>query len=139
MEKSPRTEKPPDLPADIDSRTGAREAIRNIYDFLASRARSEDRWKREVVRELIPLYGELDETPGSQSNGANRTVTVTVPNSVPGWAVEAAYNQDLQCLVMGTPYVSANDQVTIVLMNNTGAPVTLNPGKWRESTSGLAG
>lgn len=114
---------------DISSRDGVRGAVRRMHIFLSGFLQRDQSFKESVVNELHSLYGEFDYTPAAINNGAQAIVTVSVPNLIPGYAVEVSYDQDLSGLQI-TAY-AITDNVKIVLKNDTGAPVTLTAGRFR--------
>lgn len=70
--------------------------------------------------------------PGSVSDAAQTTTTVTVTGAALGDEVTCSFSLDLQAMQL-TGYVSATDTVTCVLRNGTGAPIDLNSGTLRAS------
>jgi hypothetical protein len=89
----------------------------------------------------VPFYaGKLAEfgnyirtaayTPAAIVAGVTTTVTVPVPGAQLGGHCWVAYSADLKGLLC-TAHVSAQDVVTIVASNYTGASVTLDPGHFR--------
>ena len=114
---------------DIASRDGVRGMVRELHKYLVGFVRSDQDFKNRVAAELTPLYGELDWTPVEIASGAQEVVTVDVANAIPGFTCAVSYDQDLQSLQM-THYV-VTDEVKVILKNDTGAPVTLDAGRFR--------
>lgn len=85
---------------------------------------------RENTR-LTSFAGVVSWNPPDTADGDNASTTVTVPgvvaNVLASVRVFAPYS--LQGMIAGG-YVSADDTVTIVVNNNTGAPVNLGTGTW---------
>jgi hypothetical protein len=72
--------------------------------------------------------------PASVANGASTSTTVTVPGVLVGdyYAVKVYPPYTLAGL-SATGYVSADDTVTILLLNNSGGAVNLGSGEWKVS------
>lgn len=114
----------------IESREGARDQIRSIHRYFETQLQNETNYRRIVQTELDYLYGETDYAPGSLANGAQATVSISVPGAIPGYCVEAAYDRSLQGLQV-TYYVDAADTVIALLRNGTGGGITLAAGRFR--------
>jgi len=126
---------PPNVPElfEIESRVGVRQAVKRLQAWVAGFQQRIEEFLGRVSTELTPLYGEADYTPGAIASGAQATTTVTVTNSIFGYAVqELSYDKDLEGLT-ATAYVSAADTITIVLFNGTVGSVTLTAGRFRVS------
>jgi hypothetical protein len=82
------------------------------------------------VSEFGNFKGTAAYTPALIADGANTSITVTVPGAQIGGHVFIAYTNDLQGLI-ATGEVSAADTVTITVSNRTGAGVTLGAGYWK--------
>jgi hypothetical protein len=119
----------PNLP-DIESRSGVREAVKEIHGYLQGTVQARDKFDREVAAELSPLYGEADYAPGELADDAQALVTITVPSAIPGYVTEVAYDQSLQGL-SATGYVDSLDTVKVLLRNGTGGGITLLAGRFR--------
>jgi hypothetical protein len=76
------------------------------------------------------LYGSATWDPGSIAVGASATTTITVTGAEVGDIVECSFSLSLSGLSL-TGYVSSGDTITVVLLNNTAAPVDLNSGTVR--------
>lgn len=81
---------------------------------------------KEVVADL-----SITTDPASISDGASATITFAVPGATFGDFVLVAPPYDIKGLEPGMPYVSDDDEVSIVLTNNTGSAVDLDEGDWR--------
>jgi hypothetical protein len=84
---------------------------------------------------LITWYGRnfsgsATWNPTSISNNSSLTQTVTVSGATLGDLAAASFSLDLQGLTISA-YVSATNQATVVLTNNTGSPVDLGSGTVR--------
>jgi hypothetical protein len=126
--QKPILPKVPDL-GEIESRAGARGAIRRVHEFLKGYADNDEKFRNEVVSELTPLYGELAYTGGAPADGAQTIITVPVANTIAGYAADVTYDQDLQGVQM--TWYSVTDAVKVMLQNNTGGAITLANGKFR--------
>ena len=116
---------------DIETRDGIRAAFGRLADFLRRFFEHDYRFKQDVWNELTPLYGELDYSPGGAlGDGAQTTVDVTVTGAIPGYCVDASYDQDLQGLQL-TAYVRTTNSVRVILQNHTGGGVTVADGRFR--------
>lgn len=126
--------KPPPLQVsqlpDVETRQGVRLAVKAIWTYLTRFFESDFSYKTDIANELTPLYGETDVTPGALGNGAQTTVTITVPGATFGYTIDFAYDKSLQGL-QATAYVSAADTVIVVIRNTTGGSITLAAGRWR--------
>lgn len=71
-----------------------------------------------------PKNSSASWTPGAVANGAQVTNTITVSGCALGDYVEVSVSVDLQGQTL-TGYVSAANTVTVVLLNETAAPITL--------------
>lgn len=71
--------------------------------------------------------------PASVNDNAQTSTTIAVTGALLGDEVTCSFSLDLQLMVL-SGYVSASDVVTIVLSNNTGAPINLASGTLRVST-----
>lgn len=71
-----------------------------------------------------PLTGSTSWTPGAVANGAQATTTITITGVALGHFAQVATSVDLQGQTL-TGYVSATNTVTVVLLNETGGPITL--------------
>jgi hypothetical protein len=125
----PQPQVVPPLP-DVESREGARSAILSIWDYLTRFFAADYRFKSEVFVELTPLYGEAAFTPGALLGNHETLATISVPGVIPGYFVEATYDQDLLGLQM-TAYVSAPNVVSVSVLNGTAGSITAAAGKLR--------
>jgi hypothetical protein len=119
----------PDLP-EVESRTGVRQAVKDLHNYLKGSVQARDKFYREVASELSPLYGEADYAPGALGDGDEALVSVTVPSAIPGYTVDCSYDESLQGLALSASVDSA-DTVKILLRNGTGGGVTLAAGRFR--------
>ena len=76
---------------------------------------------------LGQLFTSRVYDPPSINSGDSATITTTLTGAVVGHFVTATFSLNLQGLVL-SGYVSADNTVTTVLTNNTGAPVDLGSG-----------
>lgn len=75
----------------------------------------------------VPLNSSVVWNPPSIASGASASTTVTVSGAALGQPVSASFSLDLMGLGISA-YVSALNTVSVVLVNNTGAPVDLGSG-----------
>lgn len=115
---------------DVETRQGVRSAVKSIWSYLSRFFESDFRYKSQIASELTPLYGEAAYAPGSLADGAQATISITVPGATFGYTIDLSYDKTLQAL-QATAYVSAANTVTVVLKNNTGGAITLAAGRWR--------
>ena len=90
-------------------------------------------WAERVRRRLqksIPHYHYASATydPPNLADGAGVTTTVTVTGAALGDAALASFSLDLQGIILGPPYVSAADTVTVRFQNETGGALDLDSG-----------
>jgi hypothetical protein len=69
-------------------------------------------------------------TPGTISNGASASTTLTVTGVVPGWIALASFSLSIGNMSISAAVTTANT-VTVVISNNTGGSVTLGAGTVR--------
>jgi hypothetical protein len=115
---------------ETESRVGVRSAVRQIWDYLRSFSEADFRFKDELYQELTPLYAQARYAPSVLTTGDEAVVTLTVLGALPGYAVSATYDKDLQGVQL-TAYVAALDTVKVLFQNDTGGSVTLAAGKIR--------
>lgn len=87
---------------------------------------------RTVV--LPSLSGSAGYDPPSLADGVGATTTVTVTGAAVGDYAQAAFNLDLQG-IMVTAWVSAADTVSVRFQNETGGTIDLNSGTLRAIVS----
>lgn len=102
----------------------------DLPGLVARLSRVLARIEREFSR--AAFRGEATWDPPSIANGASATTTVTVPDVklTDHYAVRVFPPYSLAGLA-ASGYVSADNTVTIVLVNATGAPVDLASGTWK--------
>ena len=91
------------------------------------------RYLERVDRELSRqnYRGEVTWNPASIANGSRTTQTVVVPGVLVGTRYYVRVFAPYTLSGLGNSgYVSADDQATIVLVNNTGGAVDLGSGDW---------
>ncbi len=115
---------------DIESREGARGAIRSFYQYFQTQLQNETLFRNTVQQEVDYLYGEVDYTPVAINNGTQGIVAITVPTAQLGYCVEGSYSKSLQGM-QASYYVDAENVVNVLLQNNTGGNVTLDAGRFR--------
>ena len=84
-------------PRDVTSREAVRQAVTDLYGYLAALSKYLDRVNADVVSELTPVYAELGyATPSAIASTKQRILTATVPNVILGYATDLSYDKDLQ-------------------------------------------
>jgi len=121
MERTPQLPAVPDL-NDFSTRAGIRASAQQMYNYLLAQRRKLQQLFGDTATELSYLYGEI-----SLPTGGPTTRSINVPGAMPGFLVEATYDQDLQGVSVSS-YVSAPDTVTVLM---SGPAVALAPGKLR--------
>lgn len=106
----------PSLPRDISAYP---RLITRLYDLF-----------RQIDRELKQYHGEATINPADLAAGATTTAIATVVGASIGDSVSVFPPYSLQGIV-ASAYVSADEEVTLVLFNPTGGAINLAEGLWK--------
>jgi hypothetical protein len=106
----------PALPREISAYP---RLITRLYDLF-----------RQIDRELKQYHGEATINPSDIAPGATTTATATIVGAGVGDSVRVFPPYSLQG-VMASAYISAVEEVTLVLYNPTGGNVNLDSGLWK--------